>query len=306
MKVGTKEAVFANMQVGEKLGPLRVTVDEHFLRSHAFALADDVSWPVTPTPAASGPASLLVPDLLRLLNTVYDPNSETALHQREEIELHSPIRLGEEVEMEGSFVDKFTKRGKGYTTVEATARSLADGRELITHRATEMSEMAGVEIGAGSAAPPSRRVTGESDESLPPAARWSDDLERRRPLAGLTKTVHQSQMSVFSNVGEFWHTIHTDIAVAKAAGSDRTIAQGIMETMYVAEFAGSFFGPAWQTSGWSSMTFLAAVHAGDTLSLGGAVLAPDEREDPDRAEAEVWIDNQDGDTTLVGWIAARA
>lgn len=304
METGTKEAIFANMEVGEELGPLRVTVDEHFLRAHAFALADDTSWPLAP-PAESGPASLLVPDLLRLLNTVYDPNSETALHQREEIFLHSPLRLGEEVEMEGRFVDKFTKRGKGYTTVEATARSLADGRELITHRATEMAEMAEVEIGGGTASAPSRRVTGEVDESHEPLSRYAPEMPRRAPVVGLTKTVHQDQMSVFSNVGEFWHTIHTDLAVAQAAGSDRTIAQGIMETMYVAEFASRFFGPAWLTTGWSSMTFLGAVYAGDTLTLGGAVLAPDEREDPDRPELEVWIDNQHGDPTLVGWVAAK-
>lgn len=302
---GLKEATFANMEVGEVLGPLRVTCDEHFLRSHAFAIADDVSWPIAP-PAPSGPASLLIPSLLRLLNTVYDPDTETALHQREEVWLHSPLRLGEEVEMKGRFVEKFTKRGKGYTVVEAAAHSLADGRSLITHRATEMTEMAGIEVAGGSAAPPSRRVTGETDDSLEPVAAAAPDLPTRAPVVGFEKTFHQDQMAVFSNIAEFWHSIHTDLETARRAGSDRTIAQGLMETMQIAEFGVRFFGrERWAASGWTSMTFLAPIYAGDTLTLGGAVLGPQERADPERLELEVWMDNQDGASTVVGWIGAE-
>lgn len=303
-KAGLKPATFAAMQVGEELGPLQVTVDEHFVRTHAFTIADDRSWPTTPL-APTGPASLLVPNLLRLLNTVYDPDTETGLHQREEIWLHSPLRLGETVELRGRFVGKYVKRGKGYIVTDAEAVSLNDGRLVGRHRAIEMAETTDdVEVGGGSAPPPTRRVLAEVDPSLAPVARAAPDLAPRTPVLGPTKTVHQDQMAVFSNIADFWHNIHTDLEAARRAGSDRTIAQGLMATMYVAEMAGAFFGESWQHTGWASLTFLAPVYAGDTVTLHGAVLDPDLRADHQRLELEVWIDTQHGQRAAVGWIGA--
>ena len=64
-------------------------------------------------------AAILVPWLLRLLNTRYDPNTEVGLHQKEEIWFDSPVRLGERVILTGSFTDKYVKRDKGYIVTNA-------------------------------------------------------------------------------------------------------------------------------------------------------------------------------------------
>lgn len=59
------------------------------------------------------------------------------------------------------------------------------------------------------------------------------------------------------------------------------------------------------TTGWIALTFLAPMFAGDQLSCKGVVLAPKDREDAERLELEVWIENQDGVKIAVGWIGAR-
>jgi acyl dehydratase len=131
------------------------------------------------------------------------------------------------------------------------------------------------------------------------------DLPAGAVVLGPTKTLHQDQMSGFSNVDAGWRSIHTDPEAARKTGSERTIAQGLMEAMYVAELAAGFFGEAWCASGWISLAFLAPVFAGDELSCKAVTLAPQEREQRDRLELEVWVENQDGVKTAVGWMGAR-
>jgi acyl dehydratase len=300
----SKQATFEAMTVGEVLGPIELVVDDHYVKQFAFAV-DDFS-PLVDGRVARVPAAVLVPELLRLLNTRYDPNSESALHQKEEIWFSSPPRLGEPVTMSGEFVDKYVKRGKGYVATDAVARSLDDGRVLVRHRAIEVAEVdEGIQMGGGSAAPPARRVNGVFPTDIEPITRANETIAPGTPVLGPAKSMHQDQMSVFSNIDAFWRSIHTDEQAAQRTGSDRTIAQGLMEAVYLCEMGERFFGEAWATTGWVATNFLAPVFAGDRLWCKGVVLSPEDREDPDRTELEVWIENQDGVKTAVGWIGAR-
>jgi acyl dehydratase len=300
----SKEATFEAMSIGERLGPIDVIVDDHYVKQFAFAV-DDYS-PLRNGEVIHAHPAILVPELLRLLNTRYDPNSEAGLHQREEIWLSSPPRVGERVTMSGAFVDKYVKRGKGYVITDATARSQEDGRLLVRHRATEVAQVDDdVQMGIGSAPPPARRVNGIFPTDIAPARTASDPVEPGTPVLGPIKTLYQDQMSVFSNIDAFWRSIHTDKQAAARTGSDRTIAQGLMEAMYISEMGEAFFGESWASSGWVALTFLAPVFAGDELSCKGVVLFPENREDPGRLELEAWVENQEGAKTAVGWIGAK-
>lgn len=299
-----KEATFEAMEVGERLGPIEVVVDDHYVKQFAFAV-DDYG-PIEDGRATSAHAALLVPELLRLLNVNYDPDTEVGLHQREEIWIHSLPKVGERVTLVGEFVDKFVKREKGYVVTDAAAHSAEDGRLLVRHRSTEVARVdADVEMASGSAGKPSRAVDGEYPDDVEPAEGFDPGLPAGTPFLGRPKRLHQDQISVFSNVAYFWRTIHTDIDAAAKAGSDRTIAQGLMEAMYVSELGAAIFGPAWTTSGWTSLVFLAPMYAGDTLTTKAVLLDPARREDPDRVELETWVENQDGTKVAVGWLGAR-
>jgi acyl dehydratase len=298
-----KSPSFQAIEVGEELGPMEVIVDDHYVKQFAFSV-DDYT-PIHDNKAVAAHAAILAPDLLRLFNTRYDPNSELGLHQREELWIHSPVQVGERVKMAGKFVEKYVKRNKGYVVMEASAHSAEDGRLLITSRATEVARAdPGINLGSGSAPSSRRQVKGEMPRGVPPAKQARADLAPGTPVLGPVKVVHQDQMSVFSNIKAFWRQIHTDPDVARELGSDRTIAQGLMEAMYVSEMATAFFGDAWLRSGWMSLAFLHPVFAEDELSTKGVVTAPETREDPSRLEVEVWVENQHGVKVAVGWMGA--
>jgi acyl dehydratase len=298
-----KDATFEAMEVGERLGPIEIVVDDHYVKQFAFAV-DDFA-PIDGGRARSAPAAILVPELLRLLNVNYDPNTEVGLHQREEVWIHSLPKVGERVTLVGEFVDKFVKREKGYIVTDAAAHSAEDGRLLVRHLSTEVARVdEDVEMAAGSAAKPRRAAKGEFPDDVEPAQAFRPGLPAGTPFVGPMKAIHQDQISVFSNVGYFWRTIHTDPDAAAKAGSDRTIAQGLMEAMYVSELGARVFGDDWSVSGWMSLVFLAPVFAGDRLITKAVLLAEREREDPARTELEVWVENQDMVKVAVGWLGA--
>jgi acyl dehydratase len=307
-----KDATFDAMEVGEELGPIELVVDDHAIKQFAFTVDDHHPWFLggeSPFSERVAHAAILVPWLLRLLNTRYDPNTEVGLHQKEEIWFDSPVKLGERVIMTGSFTDKYVKRDKGYIVTDAEARSLDDGRLLVRHRSIEIARVdPNVKLGGGSGerSAAARYVSGEWPADREPAERVTRATTLGTPFLGPVKTVHQDQMSVFSNVQAGWRNIHTDVEVARRAGSDRTIAQGLMQSMYISELGTRLFGRSWHESGWTLHTFLHPVYAGDTLIAKAVVVdhpGPPER---DRVELEVWLENQDGVKVIVGWMSAIA
>ena len=306
-----KEATFEAMEVGEELGPIELVVDDHAVKRFAFTVDDHHPWALgdtSPFGGRVGHAALLVPELLRLLNTVYDPNTEVGLHQKEEVWFHAPVRVGERVRLSGAFSDKYVKRGKGYIVTDAEARSLEDGRLLVRHQSIEIARVdPDVELGGGTGerTAAARYVQGDWPEGRPLGDRVTRATAIGTPFQGRPKQLHQDQMSVFSNVQAFWRNIHTDLEVARKAGSDRTIAQGLMLSVYLSEFGTTLFGPSWYESGWTLHTFLHPVYAGDTVTARAVVV---EAAEPaaGRVELEVWMENQDGVRVVVGWISALA
>lgn len=306
-----KEATFEAMEVGEELGPIELVVDDHAVKRFAFTVDDYHPWTLgdeTPFDGRVAHAALLVPDLLRLLNTVYDPNTEVGLHQKEEVWHHSPVRIGERVRLTGSFTDKYVKRGKGYIVTDAEARSLEDGRLLVRHQSIEIARVDPDIVlggGTGERTTAARYVNGEWPEDRALGDRVTRATPVGTPFEGRPKQLHQEQMSVFSNVQAFWRNIHTDVDVARKAGSDRTIAQGLMLSMYLSELGTDLFGASWFTSGWTLHTFLQPVFPGDTVTARAVVVEAPEPEEG-RVELEVWMENQDGARVVVGWISALA
>lgn len=124
-----KDATFETVTLGETFGPLELVVSDHFIKRFAFMIDDYGPWylgETSPFGRRIGHAAILAPELLRLTNLTYNPNTEAAVHQKEEIWLLSPVFVNERVILSGRFVDKYVKRGKGYVVMEAEARSAED------------------------------------------------------------------------------------------------------------------------------------------------------------------------------------
>lgn len=289
---------FANVELGMTFGPVELEITERLAKAFAFS-TDDYSGICGGGEETT--AAILLADMVKLLNYRFDPNSMLGLHAKEQYEVHSKVQIGETVVMEGSCVERYVRRGKGYYVIEATARSKADDRLILTHRSTELAEIDAVfEDTPPGNSPGSRRVEAEVDPSLAVAAVAAPGLPPGTPVPALMKEMHQEQIAVYSNVGLHWKNIHTDLDVAKKAGYDRTLAQGLMQSVYAAQVGARFFGEAWHATGFSDLTYLNPVFEGDVLTLSGAVATSEETEGGIRIELAVWTENQRGERTAAG------
>lgn len=299
---------FQAIAVGDTFGPVELVVDEPFVRRYAFSVEDDAALAVAQRRRLAVPSAMLA-DLLRLTNLKFDPNADFGVHQREQVWFSGLIPLGDRVQLGGTIVDKYVKRGKGYYTIEAVARSGRDGTEYVRHQATEIADIGSDEgadppLATHQATRSGPWVEGIVNPQLEPATHADASLEVRTPVIGPTKCVTQEQMSVFSNVGKFWRSIHTDDAFARRAGFGRTVAQGMMLACYVSEVGAALFGEPWFTSGWMNVAFIAPVHASDTLKVTSSVRDVAADDEGTKVALEVWIDKIDGTRAAVGWYSA--
>lgn len=304
LKTPTYEAV----EVGETFGPLVLDVDDHFVKSYAFALDDYCPWHMRePSPFGGrlAPAAGVAKKLLHIFMTKYDPNALVGLHQKEEIWYHAPVRFGSRVTLTARYVDKYVRRGKGYVVLDGEAHD-ADGNLLVRQRSTEIMRVPDkVELGAGGAGPEGRRVTGAWPRDREPAPSAAAVMAPGTPVGPLVKRVHQDQMSVFCGAEEHWRNIHTDLDVARRAGFPDTLAPGMMEACWLSEMLTGFFGPDFLTGGWMQVAFLRPVLPGDSIVCKGLVTELTEDDSGRRLQLEVWAENAEGNMTVAGWAANR-
>ncbi|MFI6347843.1 hypothetical protein [Streptomyces sp. NPDC050560] len=301
---GTKEALFENIEIPEKFGPFDIVVDERLVKNYAFAQDDPTAGALLLDGAPAAHPAVLCNELLFLFYAAYDGNTAQGLHTSEDISFHSPIRIGETVTLSGGYVETYRRRGKGYVVMEAEARG-ADGRLLVRHRGTEIMRVRASEVvGGGTAPEPARRVTGEQLPGVPAATRASYELPARTPVRPVAKRIAQEQMYVFSWGGRGFSNIHTDLAGARRSGMDRTIAQAMQQVGYVSQMLGEFHGAPWLADGHLALKFVRPFYVGDAVTAGGAVLGPVDHEGRRHLETEVWVENESGQKTAVGWAHA--
>ncbi len=310
-----KPVLFEQLELGEAFGPVRVVADDAYVKQHAFAADDYHPWSMGGT-APDGTrvvqSTALLADLLRLLNERYDPHFDRGLHQREQWWHGGAVRVGDELELEGRLTETYWKRGRPYFVVDAEARRVSDGVVVLRHRAVEAVGIGDPEaLGSGSSqdrveGAPSRRVAGAIPEGAPAAILpLGAGSAVGSALPPLSKRPTQTQVSVFSNVGAFWRTTHTDLEVARAEGLDRPIAQGLMEACYIGEFALLAFGAAWLDSGHGDLAFVAPMFPGDPVVVRGWVSGVEAVDAGVRVEVECWVEHAEtGAKLAVGWIDA--
>jgi len=300
-------ATYENIVLEEDFGPIDELVDDYKIKKFAFMMDDYNPWHFGESPFGKriGHAGILANDLLQLFTQVYDPQTVVGLHTQEELWFVNPVFAGERARLYGKYVEKYERRGKGYVVMEADARG-EDGRVLLRHRGVEILHIQpGPVMGKSTADPPEKRVKGEYRKDVEPADRAKAGLLHGTPLVPPVKTVMQDQIAVFSLVGKHLRNIHTDIEVARKAGLKDTLAQGMMESIYITELLTRFFGPSWFTTGWQKVKFIGPVYAGETLTVHGVITGEQHDAGGTRIELEVWIENAAGEMTAAGWASGR-
>ena len=297
-----REPTYDNVVLNERIGPVSVIADEAYRRRACFAL-DDYS-PQYRDAGPYVPAPMVGRDLVALFCSVYDPSRTVGLHQKEEIWFLNPIPLNAKLSYSGKYTDKYMKRGKGYTVFEAEARDAGDGKPYVRQISTEIMRIPrDIQLGTGGSgsAPSADHVVPDWPEHAAPVEIAEETPRPGTPVKPLIKRPEQGQMSVFSGGNSQWYNIHTDIEVALKAGFRDTLAQGMMETCWIAEILARFIGPAWHTSGWIKMAYVKPVYRADRITCKAVV-----REvEGSLVKFHVWAENQDGDITAVGWASAH-
>lgn len=313
MNTTLKPVLFENIVVGERFLDTVIAIDDHYVKAHAFALDDYDPWHFTgegsPFERRIAPSTALLNDLMRLLNTLYDPHYDRGLHQREEFWLSSPAFVGESVRLSGGITGTYTRRGRNYFVAEAEARSEADGRLILRHTSIETADVGDpARLGAAtteSNAGPSRRIAGIYPMDREPVRAVTADTVVGTPLVVIPKLIHQSQMAVYSNIESYWHTPHTDLRVALEEGLPSTIAQGMMEASWAAELGLAAFGRAWFQTGHGDLAFVGPIYPGTEMRIMGVVSAVRQLETGTWVELDVWIeDATTGSRLAVGWLDA--
>lgn len=301
-----KDPTYENVFIGETFGPVELVLDDFFLRSYAYALDDYSGMSIADgalQPVGHVPPHMIVSDLMQIFLTVYDRDKVVGLHQKEEVIHYKPVSVGAKLTLTGTYVDKYMKRGKGYTVLESIARD-EDGDIVILQRSTEVMRIPeGVQVGTGTAEPERRisprKLTGQR------AARVEADTPVGTALQPLTKQVRQAQMSVFTGAEFHKQGIHTNLGIARAAGLRDCIAQGMMESCWASEYLSKLFGPSFLSTGRHLSTYLSPIYPKDSLTIDGIVSAVGDDGESGRVEVEYWFTNQNGDVTAVGYGSAR-
>src|SRR5215208_4530386 len=233
---GKHELRYELVEIPKEFGPVQVLVDDHKIKTYAFTQDDYRSWYFsdnTPFGKRIGHAAILANDLLWLFLT--ERENIVGLHAQEELWFYSPVFAEEQATLQGKYVDKYEKRGKGYVVMEAEARG-EDGRLLIRRRGVEIMRIAAGSVVAGkSAKDVERRVSGEYRRDIAPVERARPGLEPGTPIVPLVKRANPEQMSVFSMISPFSKNIHTDLEAAEAAGLRLPIMQGQQQVCFIAE-----------------------------------------------------------------------
>jgi acyl dehydratase len=309
LEEGRREPIFENLSIPEHFGPVRLVVDDHKIKRFAFTQDDYGDWYLRDSPFGGriGHAGLLTNDLVQLFTTQFAASRTVGLHTEEQLWFDSPVRLGEQVTLEGEYVEAYERRGQGYVVMEAKATA-GDGRTIVRHRGVEILRTVPGSV-AGRAAtsgkPGTERITGEIDPRAPVVERATPAVTEGTVLRPLHKTVTQEQASVFSRIGEYVRNIHNDLALARAGELRIPIIQGQQQCCMLTELLTRFVGQSFFTTGWLRVKFVQPVEVFEALEVSGRVVGVTELAGGNtRLDLEVWTRRADGRLSSVGWARA--
>lgn len=299
-----KEPTWENVEVGERFGPIELVIDDRRIKNYAFAVDDYHPWYMgdsSPFGGRIGHATILTNPLLAIYVLGYNRDNVAGLHAREEFELHAPVHLGQRLILEGTFSDKFTRRGKGYTVLTAEARDEL-GNLVIRNKGTEVFHIPqGLVPGQRTASPEGAVVKAEIPGGASVVEKATAETPVGAVIPGVVKPMTFEQSTIFS-FGT--RNIHTDDEAAYAAGLSAPIAQGLMSTGFLSQMLVNFFGKTWFTSGRTSHAYVKPVEMADVITTYG--LVRERQEDPEgmRLVVDIWCRNQRGELTTVGTASA--
>ncbi|MCH8813722.1 MAG: MaoC family dehydratase [Chloroflexi bacterium] len=282
------ELSFDSIEVGKLYGPYYYPLEDRFAR-YLEAVENEHEWHTRRSPAGPpvAPSTILGVIGMRFIDDIA-PVPPGTLHIRQEIEIKNWIRSDRVPILYGEFTDKSEKRGRKRFTFEASCR---DGTGLILGTTSVTMAFPVEEEGRGQNEGAERPGQGKNE------------------LTAISRTLTQEKMTAYSEDSanaQRGKSIHIQADIAKAAGFETTVAQGLMAADYIGEMMERKLGRAWYESAGLSLAFLAPPLCGQTLTTGGRLAEEHEEGAVVRQVYEVWCDNDAGETVAAGTATALA
>lgn len=277
-----------DVEVGMEWGPAQVEVSALLNEQFLFAMEDYSAdyLPDGDTPPRAHPGTLLSLAMSGVVGFNPAPGW-TGMHARDEVELVSPVRVGESLTLHWRVVDIYEKRGRPWW-VRQCVISGSDGEVRLRRRIHTAFQRDVIERPSGATPRPDAAPAEDTVTATVHAGSWKNITLPRL----LTFSPHTLDSPDWPPVNH-----HTSRALAERAGLRAPIAAGTQTESHVLAMLADFVGPQWWASGTLDLRFLSPVYEGDRIRACARAKASSA---PGVQEYEVWCERADASKVAVG------
>ena len=288
-----EELSYDAIDTDQKYTHWKYPLTERFER-HLEAVQNTHPWHMQRSPWGPpvAPPTVLGNAAMRFMEAMAGAVPPGTLHARQEIETQAALRRDRRLIGYGRFAEKYEKRGRRWFVWEARFRD--ETGLMIGHSRITMA----LPLNPAAPAPPEQGARSKEQKKAP---------DRTPGLTPITRTITQEQMTAYSEDSgnaQRGKSIHVQPEVAKAAGFEATVAQGLMTADYISEMMTNELGKEWFENAKLSLAFLRPVLCGETVTANGRLAEAHEEGAVVRRVYEVWCDNAAGEPVASGTATA--
>jgi 3-hydroxybutyryl-CoA dehydratase len=120
-------------------------------------------------------------------------------------------------------------------------------------------------------------------------------------IPALQKQITQEVINCWAEVSTDYNPLHVDPEFAKKTRFGGTIAHGHIALSFLCEMMHRWLGPGWIAGGkLEGIKFIAPIRPGHTISIGGTITEKRVEAGKNIVQAEIFVENQDGEKCVVG------
>ena len=131
-----------------------------------------------------------------------------------------------------------------------------------------------------------------------------DTLKQGDELNPVRKQITQEKINQYAEASGDFNPLHIDPDFAKGTFFGGTIAHGLLSLAYISEMMTKAFAKGWLAGGKLTVSFLAPVRPGDTITARGLVKQKKEEGGQRQVVCEVYCENQKGERVVSGEASA--
>ena len=131
-----------------------------------------------------------------------------------------------------------------------------------------------------------------------------DAVKEGDQLSPISKNITQEKVNQYAEASGDFNPLHIDPEFAKTTFYGGTIAHGLLSLAYISELMTKSFARGWLTGGKMTVSFLAPVRPGDTITARGVVKKKIEESGQRVVVCEVYCENQKGEKVISGEASA--